>query len=339
MAGYGEGQYGGGPYGLGDSFEQYILTELLREFPDVLPRDRRSDLQQYVDRHEDQKKPGESDLDFIDRMIDESSGSELDRIGALFGEYGLRVDRNDAQYRDYLHVVVQSYRSTGGYGEGGYGEGLCAVGTKNTPISVVTSTESTFSRYVEAHSEEMSAIDSDIEYLVSSRQIDSAGGDDLDRIGSLFGEIGERRGRNDSEYRAYLKSIVDTFKGRGTIPGIKFAVAGALGLNAYDISIIEYYDDLENGLYINTWNRHRVDTVVEMFNLSKPSVVQLRRPVRYGVGDQRSDVVVGGTGPTVTDTEYGLGSGEIGDAFIGQYATDSFAIYGTDTYDSSTYAR
>lgn len=339
MAGYGEGPYGEGPYGIGDSFEAFVLDELLREFPHVLPRDRRSDLQQYVARHEDEKLSGESNLDFIDRKIDDSSTTELDRIGALFGEYGRRADRNDAQYKDYLHIVVQSYRSTGGYGDGGFGEGLCAVGTKSTPVAVVEPTESTFSRYVSAHSEEMESIDSDIEYLISSRQIDNATADDLEAIGSLFGPIGERRGRSDSEYRAYLKSVVNSFKGRGTVPGIQFAIAGALGLNTYDITVIEHFRELENSLHINTWNRHRVDTVVDMFDIAKPSVVQLRTPIRYSVSSDDYELEGEASATNVVDESRGLGSGTIGDNFVGYYKDDSDATFDSSNYDMATYRQ
>lgn len=338
MAGYGDGAYGTGPYSFGDSFTPYILDDLLNEFPEQLPRAKRSRLRQYGDRHEDDKLAGESDLEYVDRKVDEVDGDELDDLGWLFGSIGDRKDRNHSEYRYYLHRVTESFMDsrTGAYGSGGFGEGLLNIGLDNRPVPVLHSPESTFKRYVDAHGEEMSRIDSDIEYVLTSRQVNHASGDDLDMLGDFFGPLADRHGRDDAEYRQYLKSIVESFKGRGTRDGIKFAVAGGMGVDPSAVELIDHFDELENTILIDGWGRHHTGRAETMFQLASPSVVQLRTPLKYNFGDNDLDVVADLGDHTVT-VDPGLGSGTVGGNTINHYADASYTAYDSATYDSATY--
>lgn len=104
---------------------------------------------------------------------------------------------------------------------------------------------------------------------------------DLDRIGAYFGQLGKRRGRSDNDYRAYLKSIVQSFSGRGTIDGIKFAVSSGFGgaVDAEDIIIDEDFVKNEYDIEINDFGDTsdiNVETVNEMAELADPSGVKLR---------------------------------------------------------------
>lgn len=214
----------------------------------------------------------------------------------------------------------------GGYGEGGYGEGPYGMGgdyvefvaekTLDKFPHLLPRGDSTFANYIEAHDEKFTAFDEDIIDVIISRQINNARDDSLDRIGEIFGELGRRRGRSDTDYRNNLRSIVQSFKGRGTKPGIKFALSGAVNTDPSTILVEEHFDTLENTITITDWESHNNDTIVTLFNLAKPSVVQLRYPIEYqgGAGVMTMD---GST--RAGNQDKGLGAGNIGDNHIGFY--------------------
>lgn len=217
----------------------------------------------------------------------------------------------------------------GGYGEGGYGEGPYGIGGDYVPYvaektldkfpHLLPRGDSTFAKYIRAHDEKFTAFDEDIIDVILSRQINNAKGTNLDRIGQIFGELGRRRGRSDTDYRNNLRSIVESFKGRGTKPGIKFALSGAVNTTPDEILIEEHFDTLENTVTITEWEAHNNDTIVTLFNLAKPSVVQLRYPIEYQAG--KGTITM--TGSTRAGNEdLGLGSGNIGDNHIGFYESN-----------------
>lgn len=107
-------------------------------------------------------------------------------------------------------------------------------------------------------------------YVDMARVIDRLTGD-LDRIGALFGELGRRRGRDDDEYVDYLKSIVGSFSGRGTVPGIKQAVASSLGTDTDDISVSEDFDANSYQIIFDDWPDHRTGTITTVAELADPS--------------------------------------------------------------------
>lgn len=214
----------------------------------------------------------------------------------------------------------------GGYGEGGYGDGPYGIGgdyvsfvaekTLDKFPHLLPRGDSTFANYINAHDEKFTAFDEDIIDVIISRQINNAGGSSLDRIGQMFGELGRRRGRSDVDYRNNLRSIVESFKGRGTKPGIKFALAGAVNTTPDNILIEEHFDTLENTVTITDWEAHNNNTIVTLFNLSKPSVVQLRYPIEYQA--DTGEMTMDGSARAGNEDQ-GLGSGQIGDNHVGFY--------------------
>lgn len=106
---------------------------------------------------------------------------------------------------------------------------------------------------------------------------------DLDRIGALFGELGRRRGRADDEYATFLRSVVQSFSGRGTVSGIRFAVASGLGTEPEQIEIIE---DFENNSYEiaieQPFPPHELITLTELGELADPSGINFAR-VKYDI--------------------------------------------------------
>ena len=104
---------------------------------------------------------------------------------------------------------------------------------------------------------------------------------DLDRIGALFGELGLRRGRSDTDYAQYLKSIVQSFSGRGRVDGIRFAVGSALNLFEDNVRIREDFQNTEYSVVIEEpWVRHKPLTVEQLAELADPSGVSLDK-IRY----------------------------------------------------------
>lgn len=171
-----------------------------------------------------------------------------------------------------------------------------------TDVNLDVTYQPIIGRYTEAHDEEFEFLDSEIEDAISSRQINNASKEELDRIGAIFGELGERRGRDDPDYKIFLRTIVQSFNGRGTIEGLRFAAAAGLGTDTDNVSITEDYENLEYNLIIDDWPSHRGSVVEDLADLADPSVVTLDA-VRYQLEDST------GIDDTVDITE-GFSAGE-----------------------------
>jgi len=155
--------------------------------------------------------------------------------------------------------------------------------------------DSVIKRYLDGYSDESNDFGEELEDIRNSRFVDKAVGGDLDEIGKQYGAIGKRAGRDDESYRAYLKSLVQVFRFRGTVPGIKSAVAAGLDINPGleetpgqdDIEIFEHFNDepassdpekfLEYSIELYDWTPHEVGTVTELAGLSDASVSRLRK--------------------------------------------------------------
>lgn len=112
---------------------------------------------------------------------------------------------------------------------------------------------------------------------------------DLDRIGAFFGELGKRRGRSDDEYATFLRSIVQSFSGRGTVDGIKFAVASALDLDPDQIVIEEDFVTNEYTVDIEVpFPPHELVTLTELADLADPSGVEFGS-ITYDVAQEQVD--------------------------------------------------
>lgn len=164
--------------------------------------------------------------------------------------------------------------------------------------------ESILSRYVEAHDDEMNDISEDFAEIVSIRQIDNAEDDELDRLGALFGALGRRQQRSDSDYRAFLKSVVASFEGRGSRSGLKFAIAAAINGEPSDINIVEDIENLSYTIQIKTIQGGVLSGAInDLAELADPSGVELEDAVILTEGEE---LLLSGSSSTTT-TEVGLG--------------------------------
>jgi hypothetical protein len=157
------------------------------------------------------------------------------------------------------------------------------------PFFLDRSDESILRRYVEGHNEEYQDFSDKLEEVVESRQVDQAEGEELDRIGAAFGTLGRRRGRSDREYRIYLKSLVESFRGRGTVPGIISAIAAGLNIDEEDVEVQEDFQNLEYIVVLYDWTSHRGTTVEELSELADASVSNLKRTV-YKIDNEEMEV-------------------------------------------------
>jgi len=157
------------------------------------------------------------------------------------------------------------------------------------PFFLARDKDSTIRKYIEAHNDETDDFGNKLEEALESHQIDNASGDELDEIGAAFGILGRRRERNDQEYRIYLKSLVQSFRGRGTIPGIISAVAAGLNVDEDQIEIEEDYQNLEYIITLYEWTDHRGSTVEELSELADASVSNLKRTV-YKIDEEEMEV-------------------------------------------------
>lgn len=174
---------------------------------------------------------------------------------------------------------------------------------------VTRESESIISRYMEAHDVEFETLDSKRTDVIEARQIDKADGQELDRIGAIFGELGKRRGRNDNTYRAYLKSIVDAFNGRGSIDGLKFAVASAIGGTKDNVRVVEDFENLTYTVEIvNLDTQFITEAVNDLAELADPSAVDLDEAIILTDGEE---LLLDPGDSALTSSSTGLGGGTL----------------------------
>lgn len=145
-----------------------------------------------------------------------------------------------------------------------------------TTVEVRYLAKSLLSRYLEVYEEDIQAIYNEIGLVRGGYYIETAHGPQLDLIGFQFGELGRRRGRNDVEYRALLRSLVKVFNGTGTRNDIKIAVATAIRGQTEDIEVAENYE--QSGFYVIISQDPDTDvsrSISELVELSRPSGIEL----------------------------------------------------------------
>lgn len=166
--------------------------------------------------------------------------------------------------------------------------------------------DSVFRRYVESHEEALDEVDESIDSAITAHQVNQASGVQLDRIGALFGELGRRRGRTDNEYRQYLRSVVRSFNGRGSVGGLKFAIAAAIGGESENVIIREDFENLEYSIEITGVDTSFLTSAInDLAELADPSAVKLAETILILDSE---NIVIDETGTTVTNTQNGLGS-------------------------------
>lgn len=166
--------------------------------------------------------------------------------------------------------------------------------------------QSTIYRYLESHDAEFNNLDDDVTEIISSRQVEYATGEKLDRIGALFGRLGKRSDRSDNDYRSYLKSVVESFSGRGSRAGLKFAISSAVGSDPNDVEIIENVEQLSYTVILRNIDTALISTSInELAELADPSGVQFDNAIIVPEG---GEIEVDGSSTTITNETTGLGS-------------------------------
>lgn len=166
---------------------------------------------------------------------------------------------------------------------------------------------SNFGHYVNAHEEEVRKFDADLSYVKKSRQIDNATERDLDRIGAKYGELGKRRDRDDDEYSTYLKGVVQSFKGRGTKPGLKYAISSAINTDVDNIIIEEDFDNNQYDIRIEDTEVGFLSSVVnDVAELADPTGVKLASPPVVTL--EGADISIEASESRLIESTSGLGS-------------------------------
>jgi len=152
--------------------------------------------------------------------------------------------------------------------------------TNRTPVAGTTFyvtyvSDSILKRYLQASNDEIAVTQEAVVDSINRKFINTATGDDLDRIGALFGDvIGARRARDDADYRAYLKSVVQSFISRGTVSGIKLAISAATNVPIEDITIREDFENNQYEVVVIPQTPVTGTTIEEIAEISDPSGVE-----------------------------------------------------------------
>jgi hypothetical protein len=146
------------------------------------------------------------------------------------------------------------------------------------PFFVEYTAPSVISRYLDTSEEKLDSVEDEIRNVIEGKFINTASGSELDEIGKLFGEtIGKRRGRSDTQYRIYLRSVVQSFVSRGTVNGIKLAVSAATEVPLEDITINEDFDNNEYEIVIVAATPVTGSNLEEIAEIADPSGVKQGR--------------------------------------------------------------
>lgn len=137
--------------------------------------------------------------------------------------------------------------------------------------------ESVLGRYIEAHTDELDTVEKELNELQDAKFVDTASGTDLDEVGKIFGTLGRRLGRDDTEYRIFLKSVVQSFVSRGTKNDIKTALSAATDVPLADISINENFADNSYEVNILAATPITGSLVEQVSEIADPSGVEQSR--------------------------------------------------------------
>jgi len=158
-----------------------------------------------------------------------------------------------------------------------------------TIFSVTYRAISLISRYIENSDEELSSVEDELDEIIKAKFIDNATGEELDNIGATFGQIGKRSGRNDTQYRIYLKSVVQSFVSRGTISGIKAAISAATDFPLEDIQINEDFDTNSYEVQVVAATPITGSLLEEVSQIADPSGVEQTR-TRFTIPEEELEV-------------------------------------------------
>jgi len=161
--------------------------------------------------------------------------------------------------------------------------------------------DSRLATVIEAIQSEFDDFKSDTDDVQDSLFIDTADGGSLNRIGADFGLIGRRRGRDDTAYRQFLRSVVPAFDGRGTERDVEVAVAAGVAVDADEVDLRQDFSNREYEVELFNWTPHRTGTVRELADLADPVAVDRIDPLYYF-----SDPVTVAVASNATEIDSGL---------------------------------
>ncbi|AFH22097.1 hypothetical protein OSG_eHP16_00025 [environmental Halophage eHP-16] len=161
--------------------------------------------------------------------------------------------------------------------------------------------DSRLATVIEAIQSEFDEFKSDTESVQDSLFIDTADGGSLDQIGADFGLIGRRRGRDDTAFRQFLRSVVPAFDGRGTERDVEVAVGAGVAVDADEIDLRQDFSNREYEVELFDWSAHRTGTVRDLADLADPVAVGRIDPLYYF-----SDPVVIATASDATRIDSGV---------------------------------
>lgn len=165
-------------------------------------------------------------------------------------------------------------------------------------------------RYVASYDSDIETVADIADVIKENRSVEKSGGSVLDLLGAFFGDIGERRGRDDDEYRSYLLSVVKAFSATGTKRDLEFVAAASLGITPEDVTVTE--DTTEVGFKVTVDNLAQAlfaQSVNELLREASAAGVELLSPPV--LESERATVSVTAEESTVTAREDGLGSGTL----------------------------
>lgn len=92
-----------------------IPTTIYQAFSRPFPRDRRSNLREFLHAHQVDLDNRDENLEYVKRShnITEASGKDLELIGRRFGKLGQRQGRGDEIYRKYLSGLNSAFSGRG----------------------------------------------------------------------------------------------------------------------------------------------------------------------------------------------------------------------------------
>lgn len=206
--------------------------------------------------------------------------------------------------------------------------------TPGTTFFVTYESDSILKRYLGASNEELAVTQDSIVESVERKFIDTASGDNLDRIGALFGEVvGDRRGKSDEEYRNYLKSAVQSFVSRGTKSGIRLAVSAAIGLPLEQVKIEEDFEQSAYFVFFEPNTRIETSTITEIADIADPSGVQYLGAI-VGLDEDRTTIIEGPK-PNIDEIEVYESPEEVPEDFIDPVAPKENIFKTIDIFDET----
>jgi len=157
--------------------------------------------------------------------------------------------------------------------------------------------DSRLAAVVEAVQAEFDDFKSATEDVQDSLFVNTADGGSLDQIGADFGLIGRRRGRDDTAYRQFLRSVVPAFDGRGTERDVEVAVGAGVARAPRFVDLRQDFSNREYEVELFDWAAHRTGTVHDLADLADPVAVDRVDPVHLF-----SDEVAVAIAPAPTET-------------------------------------